>query len=87
MQRALRLAPPEVQAVYRDARSDEHRRVLDTIVDWRSDKFTALATAFQNCGAFVLTRSQTPPGNSIEPGAMQFTRMFLRASVAACDIV
>jgi len=32
MQRALRSAPPEVQAVYRDARSDEHRRVLDTIV-------------------------------------------------------
>ena len=32
IQRALRLAPPEVQAVYRDARSDEHRRVLDTIV-------------------------------------------------------
>jgi len=32
MQRALRSAQPEVQAVYRDARSDEHRRVLDTIV-------------------------------------------------------
>ena len=32
MQRALRSAPPEVQAVYRDARTDEHRRVLDTIV-------------------------------------------------------
>jgi DNA repair photolyase len=32
MQRALRSAPPEVQAVYRGARSDEHRRVLDTIV-------------------------------------------------------
>ena len=32
MQRALRLAPPEVQAVYRDARTDEHRRALDTIV-------------------------------------------------------
>jgi DNA repair photolyase len=32
MQRALRSAPAEVQAVYRDARSDEHRRVLDTIV-------------------------------------------------------
>jgi len=32
MQRALRSAPPEVQAVYRDARSDEHRRALDTIV-------------------------------------------------------
>jgi DNA repair photolyase len=32
MLRALRSAPPEVQAVYRDARSDEHRRVLDTIV-------------------------------------------------------
>ena len=31
MQRALRSAPPEVQAVYRGARSDEHRRVLDTI--------------------------------------------------------
>ncbi len=28
-------------------------RALDTIVDWRGDKFTALATAFQNCGAFV----------------------------------
>jgi Fe-S cluster assembly protein SufD len=28
-------------------------RALDTIVDWRSDKFAALATAFQNCGAFV----------------------------------
>lgn len=32
MQRALRSAPPEVHAVYRGARSDEHRRVLDTIV-------------------------------------------------------
>jgi len=32
IQRALRSAPPEVQAVYRDARSDEHRRALDTIV-------------------------------------------------------
>ena len=32
MQRALRSAPPEVQAVYRDARSDEHRQALDTIV-------------------------------------------------------
>ena len=32
MQRALRSAPSEVQAVYRDARSDEHRRVLDAIV-------------------------------------------------------
>jgi len=32
MHRALRSAPPEVQAVYRDARTDEHRRVLDTIV-------------------------------------------------------
>jgi hypothetical protein len=32
MQRALRLAPLEVQAVYRDARSDEHRRALDAIV-------------------------------------------------------
>jgi Fe-S cluster assembly protein SufD len=26
---------------------------LNAIVDWRSDKFAALATAFQNCGAFV----------------------------------
>ncbi len=26
---------------------------LNTIVDWRADKFAALATAFQNCGAFV----------------------------------
>jgi DNA repair photolyase len=32
MQRALRSAPAEVQAVYRDARTDEHRRVLDTMV-------------------------------------------------------
>jgi len=32
MQHALRSAPPEVQAVYRDARTDEHRRVLDMIV-------------------------------------------------------
>lgn len=32
MQRALRSAPPEVQAVYRDARTGEHRRVLDAIV-------------------------------------------------------
>jgi len=31
-QRALRSASLEVQAVYRGARSDEHRRVLDTIV-------------------------------------------------------
>jgi Fe-S cluster assembly protein SufD len=27
--------------------------VLHEIVDWRADKFAALATAFQNCGAFV----------------------------------
>jgi Fe-S cluster assembly protein SufD len=27
--------------------------VHGAIVDWRSDKFVALATAFQNCGAFV----------------------------------
>jgi Fe-S cluster assembly protein SufD len=27
--------------------------VRGTIVDWRADKFAALATAFQNCGAFV----------------------------------
>jgi Fe-S cluster assembly protein SufD len=26
---------------------------LNAIVDWRDDKFAALATAFQNCGAFV----------------------------------
>jgi hypothetical protein len=26
------LASPEVQAVYRDARTDEHRRALDAIV-------------------------------------------------------
>jgi DNA repair photolyase len=32
MQRALRLAEPEVQAVYRDARTDEQRGALDTIV-------------------------------------------------------
>jgi DNA repair photolyase len=32
MQRALRSATPEVQAVYRDARSDEHRQALDMIV-------------------------------------------------------
>jgi DNA repair photolyase len=32
MQRALRAAPADVQAVFRDARTDEHRRVLDTIV-------------------------------------------------------
>lgn len=32
MQRALRSASPEVQAVYRDAQSDEHRQALDTIV-------------------------------------------------------
>jgi DNA repair photolyase len=32
MLRALRLASPEVQAVYRDARTDEHRRALDAIV-------------------------------------------------------
>jgi len=32
MLRALRLAAPEVQAVYRDARTDEHRRALDAIV-------------------------------------------------------
>jgi Fe-S cluster assembly protein SufD len=29
------------------------RAALDAIVDWRNDKFAALATAFQNCGAFV----------------------------------
>ena len=27
--------------------------ILHEIVDWRADKFAALATAFQNCGAFV----------------------------------
>lgn len=27
--------------------------VLHAIVDWRSDKFAALTTAFRNCGAFV----------------------------------
>jgi DNA repair photolyase len=32
MQRALRSAPPEVQAVYRNARSGEHRQALDMIV-------------------------------------------------------
>ena len=32
MQRALRSAPPEVRAVYRDARTDEHRRALDAVV-------------------------------------------------------
>ncbi len=32
MQRALRSASPEVQAVYRDARTDEHRRALDAIL-------------------------------------------------------
>ena len=32
MLRALRLASPEVQAVYRDAGTDEHRRALDAIV-------------------------------------------------------
>jgi DNA repair photolyase len=32
MQRALRSAPPEVQAVYRDAGTDGHRRALDAIV-------------------------------------------------------
>jgi hypothetical protein len=32
MQHALRLASPEVQAVYRDARTDEHRRVLGAMV-------------------------------------------------------
>jgi DNA repair photolyase len=32
MQRALRSAPSEVQAVYREARTDEHRHVLDAIV-------------------------------------------------------
>ncbi|HTJ28340.1 MAG TPA: Fe-S cluster assembly protein SufD [Candidatus Limnocylindria bacterium] len=35
----------------------EHGAVLagvhGAIVDWRNDKFAALATAFQNCGAFV----------------------------------
>ncbi|HEX3467282.1 MAG TPA: Fe-S cluster assembly protein SufD [Candidatus Elarobacter sp.] len=29
------------------------RDLLGTVVDWRNDKFAALATAFQNCGAFV----------------------------------
>jgi hypothetical protein len=28
----MRLAPAEVQAVYRDACTDEHRRILDAIV-------------------------------------------------------
>jgi DNA repair photolyase len=32
MLRALRSAPPEVQEVYRDATSDEHRKALDSIV-------------------------------------------------------
>jgi len=32
MLHALRSAAPEVQAVYRDARTDEHRRALDVIV-------------------------------------------------------
>jgi len=27
--------------------------VLQRVVDWRTDRFAALATAFQNCGAFV----------------------------------
>ena len=27
--------------------------VLHAIVDWRADKFAALATAFQNCGAYI----------------------------------
>ena len=28
-------------------------RTANAIVDWRTDRFAALATAFQNCGAFV----------------------------------
>ena len=39
-----------------DARR-EHPEILGAVhgavVDWRADKFAALATAFQNCGAFV----------------------------------
>jgi FeS assembly protein SufD len=39
------------------ATAREHAATLagvhGTIVDWRADKFAALATAFQNCGAFV----------------------------------
>ena len=29
------------------------RETLHRVVDWRGDRFAALATAFQNCGAFV----------------------------------
>src|SRR5215813_4107638 len=32
LRRVLRSAPPEVQAVYQDARTDEHRRVLDAMI-------------------------------------------------------
>ncbi|HTV74856.1 MAG TPA: SufD family Fe-S cluster assembly protein [Candidatus Acidoferrales bacterium] len=34
-------------------RGGEAQAVHQRIVDWRSDRFTALATAFQNCGAYV----------------------------------
>jgi DNA repair photolyase len=39
LRRALRSAPPEVQQVYRDARTDEHRRVLDALVAELLDKY------------------------------------------------
>jgi Fe-S cluster assembly protein SufD len=39
-----------------DAKREQPERlaaVHGAVVDWRADKFAALATAFQNCGAFV----------------------------------
>jgi Fe-S cluster assembly protein SufD len=36
--------------------------VLHEIVDWRADKFAALATAFQNCGAYI----GVPPGVQLD---------------------
>jgi Fe-S cluster assembly protein SufD len=49
---------PRVTLVPLDAATKHERKavvdgVLHEIVDWRADKFAALATAFQNCGALV----------------------------------
>src|SRR5690242_18399683 len=46
-----------------------------------------LSAPLYNCGLDVLRSSQSPPGNSIEPGAIAFTRIFFGAYIRACDMV
>ncbi len=65
-----------------------HRAALDVafgrIVDWRADRYVALATAFQNCGAFV----HVPAGVQLdEPIVLVFANYTARAAAVFPHIV